>query len=202
MLSLPLLLVLASSEPVRLSPGTQEVLRVGAVSRVGVGDPAVLDVTPTAKGELLLTARARGRTTLTLWTGRGVETRQVVVDDGRASDLGRLIHTLVNPSLRVEEAAGLTVVDGLLESTEELRRLRELVGSDGSVKVLARLDPRVLPAVAANITAALHREGLAQAHVSCIGQTLFLEGSVADERELQKAQRIAEAYAGAMLQRP
>lgn len=202
MLALPLLLVLTAAEPVRLSPGTQEVLRVGTVSRVGVGDPNVIDVTPTARGELLLTAKGKGRTTLTLWTGRGVETRQVIVDDGRSSELGRLIHTMVNPGLRIEEAAGLTVVDGLLESTEELRRLRELVGGDGSVKILARLDPRVLPAVAANITAALHREGLAHAEVTCIGQTLFLEGSVADDRELQKAQRIADSYAGAMLQRP
>jgi len=39
------------------------------------------------------------------------------------------------------------------------------------------------------------------AKVSCIGQTLFLEGSVADERELKKAQLIADAFAGMVLQR-
>jgi Flp pilus assembly secretin CpaC len=196
-----LLTLCLAAEPVRLAPGTQEVLRVQSVSRVGVGDPSVADVTPTSKGELLITARSRGRTTLTLWTPRGIETRQIVVDDGRSSELGKLIKSTVNPSLRVEEYAGLTVVDGLLDSTEELRRLRMLVGNDSNVKILARLDPRVLPAVAQNITAALQREGLKNAHATCVGQTLFLEGSVADDRELQKAQMIADSFAGDVLRR-
>lgn len=195
MLTTALLTLCLSAEPVRLVPGAQEVLRVSQLSRVGVGDPNVVDVTPTSRGELLLTARARGRTTLTLWTARGLETRQVIVDDGRSTELGRLVKTLVNPGLRVEEYSGITIIDGLLESPAEVRRLRTLVGSDSSVKVLARLDPRVLPAVAQNITAALHREGLKDARVACLGQTLVLEGSVADERERQKAQLIADSFA-------
>ncbi len=196
-----LLTLCLAADPVRLVPGTQEVLRVQNVTKVGVGDPNIVDVTPTAKGELLLTARNRGRTTITLWTAKGHETRQVVVDDGHTTELGKLVKAMVNPSLRIEEFAGQTVIDGLLDSTEELRRLRVLVGDDANVKILARLDPRVLPAVAQNITAALQREGLKNAHATCVGQTLLLEGSVADERELQKAQLIADSYAGAVLHR-
>jgi Flp pilus assembly secretin CpaC len=191
---LALLTLCLAAEPVRLAPGTQEVLKV-SVQKVGIGDPSVIDVTPTSRGELLVTAKGRGRTTLTLWTAKGVETRQVIVDDGRSTELGKLIKAMVNPSLKVEEYAGQTVIDGLLESPEELRRLRTLVAGDGNVKILARLDPRVLPAVAQNITAALHREGLKNAQAICIGQQLILEGSVADEREKQKAQLIADAYA-------
>ncbi len=196
-----LLTLLLAAEPLRLAPGAQEVLRVPGITRIGVGDPEVVDVTPTRSGELVLSGKRRGRTTLTLWTARGLETRQVVVDDGRASELGRLVRSLVNPGLRVEELAGRTVIDGVLDSPEELRRLRAVVGDDPSVVVLARLDPRVLPALAQNITAALHREGLKDAHVTCIGQALFLEGSVADERERHKAQRIADGLAGAVLRR-
>ncbi|MFO0600785.1 MAG: pilus assembly protein N-terminal domain-containing protein [Myxococcaceae bacterium] len=194
------LLVLAA-DPVRMTPGSQEVLKVGTLSRVGVGDPSICDVTPTGKGELLITARQKGRTTLTLWTGRGIETRQVVVDDGKTSDLGKLIKSTVNPSLRVEEYNGQTIVDGTLDSPDELRRLRQVVGDDGNVKILAKLDPKVLPAVAQNINAALAREGIKDAHVTCIGQMLLLEGSVADEREMRKAQLIADAYAGAVVRR-
>lgn len=198
---LTLCVVAGAGEPIRLAPGAQEVVRVKELTRVGVGDANIADVTPTSKGELLITARARGRTTLTMWTARGLETRLVVVDDGRSSELGRLVKTLVNPSLRVEEFSGQTVIDGMLDSPSELRRLRELVGTDPNVKILARLDPRVLPAVAQNITAALHREGLKDAHAACLGQTLVLEGSVADERERQKAQLIADSYAGELLRR-
>jgi hypothetical protein len=198
MISALLLLTLAA-EPVRLAPNSQEVIKVGAVSRVAIGDPSVADVTPTGKGELLITARQRGRTTITLWTSRGIETRQVVVDDGKTSELGRLIKSTVNSSLRVEEYNGTTVVDGTLDSTEELRRLRTLIGDEPNVKILAKLDPRVLPAVAQNINAALQREGIKNAHVTVIGATLLLEGSVADERELKKAQLIADSYAGLTL---
>lgn len=199
MLTTALVLLTLAADPVRLAPGTHEVLKVGSVSRVAVGDPGIADVTPTSRGELLITARAQGRTTLTLWTSRGVETRQIVVDDGKTSELGRLIKSTVNPSLKVEEYNGMTVVDGTLDSTDELRRLRQLVGDDSSVKILAKLDSRVLPAVAQNINAALAREGIKTAKVSCIGQTLLLEGSVADEREMKKAQLIADAYAGMAL---
>lgn len=201
MLTTALLTLALAAEPVRLSPGTQEVLRVGNITRVGVGDPNVVDVTPTARGELLITAKSRGRTTLTLWTGKGIETRQVVVDDGRASELGKLIKTYVNPALKVEEYTGVTIVDGLLESPAEALRLAELVGNDSNVRVLAKLDPRVLPAVAQNITAALHREGLTNARATVLGSKLVLEGSVADEREREKAQLIADSLSAGVFAR-
>lgn len=195
-----LLTLCLAAEPIRLAPGAQEVLRVQNLTKVGVGDPNIVDVT-VSKGDLILTARSRGRTSLTMWTAKGLETRQLIVDDGRSTELGRLVKTMVNPSLRVEEFSGKTVIDGVLDSPDELKRLRALVGDDANVKILARLDPRVLPAVAQNITAALHREGLKDASAACLGQTLVLEGSVADERELQKAQLIADSYAGGLLHR-
>jgi len=68
------------------------------------------------------------------------------------------------------------------------------------VKILARLDPRVLPAVAQNITAALHREGLKDAYAAC-----WADAGVGRlrrrRRELQKAQMIADSFAGDLLHR-
>jgi len=186
-------LAVLSAEPVRLSPGAQEVLRVPGVTRIALGDPAVADVTPTSRGELLLLGKRLGRTTLTLWTPRGIETRQLVVDDGKASELGAKVKSLVSPSLRVEQFGGTTVIDGTLDSVEEWGRLRALVGDDPSVKVLAQLNPRVLPVVASRITQAFHKAGLVQARAECVGQTVFLEGSVADEGELKRALLIANA---------
>jgi pilus assembly protein CpaC len=194
-------LCLAGSEPIRLAPGAQEVVKVHNLTKVGVGDPNIADVTPTARGELLVTARARGRTTLTMWTSKGLETRVVVVDDGKTTELGKLVKSMVNPSLRVEEFGGQTVIDGLLDSPGELQRLRSLTANEPNVTILARLDPRVIPAVAQNINAALQRAGLKNAYASVVGSTLMLEGSVADEREMKKAQLIADSYAGDLLRR-
>lgn len=182
-----------TAEPLHLPPGGQEVLRVPGLTRIAVGDSSIADVTPTSKGELLVLGRKLGRTTLTLWTSRGLETRTLVVDDGKSTELGAKVKQLVSPSLRVEQVAGFTVIDGTLDSVEEWSRLNALVGGDASVKVLARLNPRVLPVVAQRITAAFHKAGLAQARAECVGQTVFLEGSVADEGELKRALLIANA---------
>jgi osmotically-inducible protein OsmY len=51
----------------------------------------------------------------------------------------------------------------------------------------------VLPVVASRITQAFHKAGLTQARAECVGQTVFLEGSVADQGELRRAVLIANA---------
>lgn len=196
MLSLALALTLTAAPDLKLAPGANEVLRVPGLSKVAVGRPEVADVTPTRKDELLVVGKQPGRTTLTLWTAAGLQTRTVVVDDGKTSDIAKLVRELVGPGLRVETYGGTTVIDGTLDSMEELRRLQRLVGDDGNVKILARLNPRVVPIVADTITAQLHKQGLKDARAVCIGQKLILEGSVADEGELKKALLIAEAYYG------
>ncbi|MBL8910988.1 MAG: pilus assembly protein N-terminal domain-containing protein [Archangium sp.] len=199
MLSALVLSLVVSAEPVRMTPNSQEVIKVGLVSKIAIGDPQVADITPMAKGELLITARQKGRTTIMLWTANGIQKRDVIVDDGKTSELGKLIKSTINPSLTVGEFNGTTVIDGTLDSTEELRRLRTLIGDDANVKILAKLDPRVLPAVAQNINAALLREGIKTAKVNVVGSILMLEGSVADEREMRKAQLIADSFAGMAL---
>jgi pilus assembly protein CpaC len=195
-MTLALLALVLAAEPLRLAPGTQEVLRVPSVTRVAVAEPSIADVTPTGRGELLVVGKAMGRTTLTLWTASGVQTRQVVVDDGHANELTRRIHELVSPTLKVETFNGAIVIDGTLDSIEEYHRLKTLVDGEASVKLLVRLNPRVLPMVAEQMNAAFKKQGLAAAHANCVGQTIFLDGSVADERELQKALLIANAYYG------
>lgn len=193
MISALIALSVLAAEPVRVSPGEQEVLRAPGVTRIAVGDPSVADVTPTRGGELLLLGKRLGKTNITLWTPRGIEVRQVIVDDGKATALGEKLKALVSPSLRVEQFGGHTIIDGTLDSMEEWGHLNALVADDASVKVLARLNPRVLPVVAQRITQAFHKAGLTQARAECVGQTVFLEGSVADEAELKRALLIANA---------
>jgi hypothetical protein len=190
-----LTLLLAADPTIRLAPGAQEILRVPGLTRVALSAPEVADITPTnsARGELLLVGKQRGRSSLTLWTATGVQTRQIIVDDGKTTELGRMVKELVSPTLHVEQFNGSTVIDGTLDSVEELRRLERLVGEDSSVKLLVKLNPRVLPIVAEQMNAAFKKQGLANARAQCVGQTIFLDGSVGDEAELKKALLIANA---------
>ncbi|MBE2250587.1 MAG: pilus assembly protein N-terminal domain-containing protein [Myxococcus sp.] len=198
MLTAALLTLALGAEPLHLSPGTQQVLKVPGVTRVAVGQEQVADVRATGKGELLVTANQVGRTSLTLWTTHGMQTRTVIVDDGKRSEMQRMVHELVSPALRVETYNGVTVIDGQLDSMDELRRLTRLIGDDANVRILATVDPRVMPAVAANISAAFQKQGLTSARAVSYGGKIVLEGSVADERELHKALLIANTYASAV----
>jgi Pilus formation protein N terminal region len=165
---------------------------------VAVADPSVADVVSTGKGELLVLGKQLGRTTITLWpSSGGTQTRQVVVDDGKGIEFARKVRELVSPTLKVEQFNGQTVIDGTLDSVDEWRRLKTLVDGDGSVKLLVRMNPRVLPLIAEQMNAAFKKQGLTQARAECVGQTIFLEGSVADDKELHKALVIANAYYGA-----
>jgi len=198
MLTIALLSLAIAAEPIRLLPGTQHVLKVPGIMRVAVGQEQVADVRPTGKGELLITGNQLGRTSLTLWTAQGMQTRTIVVDDGKTDQIQRMVKDLVSPALRVETYNGVTVIDGRLDSMDEMRRLEQLFGNDASVRILATVDPRVMPAVAANISAAFQKQGLVSARAVAYGGKIVLEGSVSDERELQKALMIANTYASAV----
>lgn len=183
---------------IRVSPGRQEVLKVPGIVRVALGDEAVADVRVTGGNELLISGRQRGRTSLLLWT-RGASkpvSRTIVVDDGKTDELSKMVHELVNPSLRVETFSDKVVIDGSVDSMHELRRLHTLVGDDPNVKLLVRLNPAVIPYIAAQINDAFQRNGLMNARANVVGSKIVLEGSVSDSSERQKAQNIADAYYG------
>jgi pilus assembly protein CpaC len=184
----------AAPEPVRVAPGTQEVIKVPGVTKLAVGDPEVADVVPTSKGELLVSGKKRGRTSLTLWTASGTQTRAIVVDDGKAGDVAKMIREMVGPGFKVDTYNGVTVVDGVVDSVDELHRIQALLGNDPTVKLMVRINPRVLPMVAEQITTALHKAGIKDARATCVGSKIFLEGTVADSEEFKKAMLIADAY--------
>lgn len=180
----------------RLAPGGQELLKVPGLTRVAVGNADIADVSVTGGGEVLVLGRQRGRTSLLLWVRGHPQTRQVVVDDGRATEVERTVRELVSPALKVETFNGKVVIDGVLDSVSEYDRLMRLVGDDPNVKVLATLNPRVMPALAELITGSFKKAGLSNARAVAVGQRIFLEGTVADDQELRRALVITEAWVG------
>ena len=186
-------LLVAPGETLKLTPGSQEVMRFPGLTRIAIGSNDIADVKILPTGEVLVLGKQKGRTNLTIWANGHIRNQAVVVDDGRSTDLARLIHDTVSPSLKVEEFNGRIVIDGMVDSVEDLSRLKALVEGDANVTVLVQLNPRVLPVVAELINTSLERAGLHSAHATCIGNRIFLEGSVADSAESQKAQMIADA---------
>jgi Flp pilus assembly secretin CpaC len=70
----------APNETVSLAPAEARVLELKGVTRLAIGDPSIADVTTVGNGEVLLTARSSGVTTLLVWRGeRPVYTIRVEV---------------------------------------------------------------------------------------------------------------------------
>lgn len=179
---------------VQVPVGQQKVLNLPGVSRIALSGVGVFDVKALGGGQVLVTGLTRGRSSLLWFDGKGgSSTCTVSVDDGRTTEVGRMLRQFVGSNLTVTEFSEFVVVDGTIDSVEDARRLDALVKDNPRVKVLARFNPRVVPVVAEIITAQFQRNGLANARASAIGQKVVLEGSVADEKEMLKALSIAQA---------
>lgn len=195
-----LALALASSlslaptpDVIRLAPGGQEVLKYSGLKRVAMVNEDCASVRVTGAGEILLLGKQPGRTSLTLWLQDKIVYKTIIVDNGRGSEIARLVKEQVSPTLKVEEYGNKIIIDGTLDGVDELERLRLLVGDDPNVKLLVRMNPMALPFVAAQITQALDKAGLRTARAIAVGNKILLEGSVADVAESHKAEQIANA---------
>ncbi|WP_224366783.1 pilus assembly protein N-terminal domain-containing protein [Hyalangium versicolor] len=195
LLSLP---ASAEEPPVRLAPGEQQVLDIPGIRRVAVAAPDVADVRVVGKSQLLITAQRRGRTTLTLWTDTKQFQRTLVVDTPRAEDLTRELKAFGFTDLDVRTVNERLVISGHVDSVQDMKKLRALVAGRSEVTLLVGLDARVIQAAltvtAEQINTALKRTGIVSAKAVVVGQRILLEGSVTDDAERDKAQRIADSY--------
>lgn len=189
----------APAEPARheLPVGQSKVLELGAVTRLAVGDPDVADVKVLEGGQVLLTARAEGRTSLLVWRGPTPEPHEIVVRKGdRAALLRRAIEVVTGEPLEVAELGdGRLVVHGTVRSAEAHRRLERLLDGE-DVARLVELAPGARDEVLAQVNAALAREGFPDARAELVGSTLVLRGTVATEEDRLRAERIARAAYG------
>jgi pilus assembly protein CpaC len=188
----------AEEPTVRLAPGEQRVLDFPGIRRVAVAAPNVADVKVIGKTQLLVIAQRRGRTALTVWTDTQQLQRTLVVELPRAEELARELKAFGFSSLDVRTVGDRLVVDGSVDSLQDMRTLRSLVAGNSSVTILVRVDAKVIHAAltttAEQINTALKRGGIVTARAGVVGQRIVLEGSVSDEAERDKAQRIADSF--------
>lgn len=178
----------------RVEVGHQRVLSVPGLTRAAVGDPAIADVTPTGAGELLVTGLKIGETSLTLWFGARHELRLLeVTAEGRLQEVRDMMAVLGLDALTAKQVGGKVVVQGTVSDVETASRLEQLKKAVPDLVLLTRTDPEVFEEIAGRITDALHEAGLPNAEARAVRGTIFLEGTVADEAEKAKAEKVARA---------
>lgn len=184
------------SSTISLGVGTQKVINVPGIARIAIGDPSVADVKPLGTTQVLIVGQAEGRTTLLLWKANGSRLSYLI--SVRKKDPNEIIEEIKK---LLGDREGITVrmvgdriyLDGYAYTTDDHERVEQIVNLYPQVKSFVKVAPNAKKLVANNLNAALQRAGLKNVQANVVGTTIFLEGSVESQQDLQKAELITKA---------
>jgi pilus assembly protein CpaC len=181
---------------ISLGVGTQKVLTVPGATRIAVGDPSILDVKVIGNSQVLIIGQAEGKTTLLVWKSSGQRVSYLVAV--RRQDPNEVISEIKK---LLGEIEGVTVrmvgdriyLDGQAYTTADAERIDQVVSLYPNVKSFVKVAANAKKLVAQNLSAAFQKAGLRNVQVNVVGATIFLEGSVESQQDLQKAELITKA---------
>ncbi|MGI5860708.1 MAG: type II and III secretion system protein family protein [Myxococcales bacterium] len=184
------------SSTIALGVGTQKVINVPGIARIAIGDPSIADVRPLGSSQVLVVGQAEGRTTLLIWKSNGSRLSYLI--SVRKKDPNEIIEEIKR---LLGDREGITVrmvgdriyLDGYAYTTEDHERVQQIVNLYPQVKSFVKVAPNAKKLVANNLNAALQRAGLKNVQANVVGTTIFLEGSVESQQDMQKAELITKA---------
>ncbi len=180
-----------------LGVGTQKVITIpGGISRIAVGDPSVADVKTIGNSQILIIGSGAGKTTLLVWKGNGQRISYLVSvrtqDPNEViSEIKKLLGDIEGVSVRM--VGDRIYLDGQAYTTQDADRIDQVVGLYPNVKSFVKIAPNAKKLVAQNLNAAFQKAGLKNVSANVVGATIFLEGSVESQQDLQKAELITKA---------
>ncbi|WP_426751481.1 type II and III secretion system protein family protein [Myxococcus sp. Y35] len=181
---------------ISIGVGSQKVVTIPGLSRVALGDPSIADVKTLGSGQLLITGQAEGRTTLLVWKSSGQRVSYLVSvrkqdPNEIITEIKRLLGEIEGVSVRM--VGDRIYLDGQAYTTQDADRIEQVVGLYPNVKSFVKIAPNAKKLVAQNLNAAFQKAGLKNVQANVVGATIFLEGSVESQQDLQKAELITKA---------
>ncbi|MFP2932464.1 pilus assembly protein N-terminal domain-containing protein [Pyxidicoccus sp. 3LG] len=179
-----------------LGVGSQKVLSIPGMSRVALGDPTIATATTLGSNQLLITGLSEGKTTLLVWKTSGQRVSYIIAvrkqDPNEViSEIKRLLGEIEGVSVRM--VGDRIYLDGQAYTTQDADRINEVVSLYPNVKSFVKIAPNAKKLVAQNLNAAFQKAGLKNVQANVVGATIFLEGSVESQQDLQKAELITKA---------
>jgi pilus assembly protein CpaC len=181
---------------IALGVGTQKVITVPNIQRIAVGDPAVADVKNIGSNQVLIIGAGEGKTTLLIWKSSGQRVSYVVsVRKQDPNDIINEIKKLLGEieGVQVRMVGDRIYLDGQAYTSQDADRIEQVVGLYPNVKSFVKIAPNAKKLVAQNLNAAFQKAGLKNVAANVVGATIFLEGSVESQQDLQKAELITKA---------
>jgi pilus assembly protein CpaC len=175
--------------------GTQKVINAPGVSRVAPGSD-IIKVQPLGGNQLIISGVEEGKTNLILFKASGqrityiVSVRKVDPNDV-ISEIKKLMGEIEGVSVRM--VGDRIFLDGQAYTQVDADRIDEVVGLYPNVKSFVKIAPNAKKLVAQNLNAAFQKAGLKNVQANVIGSTIFLEGSVESQSDLQKAELVTKA---------
>ncbi|OJT26497.1 secretin [Archangium sp. Cb G35] len=184
------------SSTINLGVGTQKVITVPGTTRIALGDPSVAEVKVIGNNQILLQGQAEGKTTLLVWKSSGQRVSYLVTvrkqDPNEViSELKKLLGEIEGVSVRM--VGDRIYLEGQAYTAGDAERIDQVVSLYPNVKSFVKVAPNAKKLVAQNLTAAFQKAGLRNVQVNVVGSTIFLEGSVESQQDLQKSELIVKA---------
>ncbi|OJH35035.1 type II and III secretion system protein family protein [Cystobacter ferrugineus] len=184
------------SSTLNLGVGAQKVLSIPGMTRISIGDPGVAEVKALGPGQVLVLGQGEGKTTLLVWKGNGQRvTYNIAVRKQDptevSSDIKKLLGEIEGVSIRI--VGDRIFLDGQAYTSADAARIEEVAALYPNVKSFVKVAPNAKKLVAQNLTAAFQKAGLRNVQVNPQGSTIFLEGSVESQQEMQKAELLVKA---------
>jgi pilus assembly protein CpaC len=181
---------------ISLGVGTQKVVTIPGIQRIAVGDPSIADVRNIGNNQILIIGQGEGKTTLIVWKTSGQRVSYLV--SVRKQDPNEVIAEIKR---LLGEIEGVTVrmvgdrvyLDGQAYTAQDAERIEQITGLYPNVKSFVKVAPNAKKLVAQNLNAAFQKAGLRNVNANVVGATIFLEGSVESQQDLQKAELITKA---------
>ncbi|MBI5511830.1 MAG: pilus assembly protein N-terminal domain-containing protein [Deltaproteobacteria bacterium] len=189
--------VRAETETLNLTTGQQKIISVPGVTRIAVANPNVADVKVVDAGQVLVTAVGAGQTELTVWRGTKVSSYDVRVTSLDPRQIKREVEKLLEgrEAIKVRTVKDTVVLEGNVLTLADIEKADEVVQIYPQVRNLVKLDPSAHAHIAEAINKELSSAGLVNARANVVGATIFLEGMVDTQADLQKAEIITRAIA-------
>jgi len=194
----------ATPEEFSLGVGTQRVVTLpGPIKAVALGTPAVVDARPLGDRQLLTVGLKKGTSSLLVFLRDGTRRtwRVTVRNKDPGTDewqypLEQALAPCTESELKIEGVGDKVVIDGSIGSVDDLDVVLRLQAEHPSIVVLARLTPAALAKRVAEVNGLLAQQGLTQVRAQAVGRTVILDGAVADDNDLRRAEAIARDRLG------
>ncbi|RME50862.1 MAG: hypothetical protein D6795_09285 [Deltaproteobacteria bacterium] len=175
--------------------GDQKVLKFPSLKRVSIADPNIADVRVIGNNQVMILGKGEGATNLIVWDINDEKTTITIRVLSRDPQVVKQeIQDLLGPieGVQVKTIGDKVILDGTVLKDTDLERVKKVAEIyQGQVLNFVRVSPNVNKLVVEQINRALRDAGLKGAVARAQGSSIFLEGSVATEKEGKKALEIA-----------